>query len=50
LDLFWETLGLSNTSPETKKKNIEKNNKRLGSALENERDHSYSEYLINIYK
>jgi hypothetical protein len=49
LDLFWETLGLSNTSPETKKKNIEKNNKRLGSALENERDHSYSEYLINIY-
>jgi len=50
LDIFWETLGLSNTSPEYKKKKIEKNNERLVNVIEDERNHSFVESLINVYK
>jgi hypothetical protein len=49
LDIFWETLGLSNTSPEYKKKKIEKNNERLVNVIEDERNHSFVESLINVY-
>jgi len=49
LDLFWEALGLANTSPGYKKNRIEKNNNRFEQIINDEREDAYAESLINVY-
>jgi len=49
LDLFWEALGLAETTSEYKRSRIEKNNKKLESAIVQERENPSIETLINVY-
>jgi len=49
LNLFWEALGLANTTPEYKRYRIEKNNKRLEDVIIDERENDTIESLINVY-
>lgn len=50
LDLFWEALGMADTSFELKKKRIEKNNKRFEEIINEDRTNNNLESLIRVYR